>query len=261
VLNEETLWIFSNKMLTNEENTVGRTVQPIYIVVEKSKSTKSIQESYKSKAARIIGILHIICGVVALGMGIALTERSSRSYYSGIGMIGSGIWSSVFFFISGGLSIGSARNGNKCLVISTMVMSIFSAITAGILVIISGVGWGTFYCYNNNDCTRKDVMNAVLVMVGITELILAITSSVISCKATCCCSCCRSMLDTSSSSTNRVLYRPSGIHMDHQEIVSLALQSGQTDRAQDLGTAGLPRYEEVAGAEKVEGFGYTKFDC
>ena len=50
-----------------EENNTGPTVKPVYIVVEKSSNKKSIKDAYKSKAARIIGILHIVCGLVAFG--------------------------------------------------------------------------------------------------------------------------------------------------------------------------------------------------
>eukprot|EP00092_Neocalanus_flemingeri_P050321 GFUD01058133.1.p1 GENE.GFUD01058133.1~~GFUD01058133.1.p1 ORF type:complete len:237 (+),score=51.37 GFUD01058133.1:263-973(+) len=204
-----------------EENIGGRPVQPVYILVEKSSKKKSIKESYQAQAATIIGILHIICGAVAFGTGVGLIITHIHHRHGTLGFVGTGIWSSVFFFISGGLSIGSARKGNSCLVISTLVMSIFSAISAGILVIFSGLGLGIEGCnyYSRNQCdnTILHTLNGLQLIVGITEMILAITSSSLSCKATCC----RDKLDTSTPS--RVMYRPTG-DLDHDQIVSLTMQ-------------------------------------
>ena len=146
--------------MTIEENITGPTVQPVYILVEKSSNKKSIKDTYHSKAARIIGIFHIVCGVVAFGTAIGLIEHQKRRF--GFGLFGTGIWSSIFFFISGGLSIGSANNSNSCLVISTMVMSIFSAISAGILVIFSGLGLGLDYCYSTRTLKTHHVAQAYI---------------------------------------------------------------------------------------------------
>ena len=245
--------------MNNEENITGRTIQPIYILVEKSSNKKPIKESYQPKAAGIIGVLHVICGLIAFSTAIGLIVNNTRYY--GFGMVGTGIWSSVFFFISGGLSIGSARNSNSCLIISTMIMSIFSAICAGILVIFSGLGLGIDECYsyyyNQNHCddTVLVAMNGLQLVAGITEIVLAITSSSLSCKATCC----RGKLDTTAPSS-RVMYRPAG-DMDPEQIVSLAMQMGQQPAGEQTGadSGSLPRYEDVVEVEDENNFGYKKF--
>eukprot|EP00092_Neocalanus_flemingeri_P058913 GFUD01070311.1.p1 GENE.GFUD01070311.1~~GFUD01070311.1.p1 ORF type:complete len:248 (-),score=59.47 GFUD01070311.1:13-756(-) len=247
--------------MTGEENIGGRPVQPVYILVEKASKKKSIKESYQAQAATIIGILHIICGAVAFGTGVGLIITHIGHRNGTLGFVGTGIWSSVFFFISGGLSIGSARKGNSCLVISTMVMSIFSAISAGILVIFSGLGLGidgcNYYYHSRNQCddTILHTLNGLQLIAGITEMILAITSSSLSCKATCC----RGKLDTSSPS--RVMYRPTG-DLDHDQIVSLTMQMDHpADGVKNTGdvTGDLPRYEDVAGGQEGNDFGYQKF--
>merc|ERR1711915_1105998 len=155
---------------------MGETIQPVYIVIEKSSDAKLLKVNYKTRSAVLIGMIHIICGFLALG--------------GNIGLFGTGIWSSVFFFISGGLSVCSGKNPNSCLVISTMVMSIFSAISAGILIIFSSFG----IAFDYDDYDHKSSVSQGLVyflhilqlLSGVTELFMSITSSSLACKATCC---------------------------------------------------------------------------
>ena len=134
----------------DEEGSRG---QPIVIVVEKPSTKVSLEKSYKSRAATIIGTIHILCGIAACFSNIALLLFSSRSH---VGGLGTGIWSSVFFIISGSLSICSGKNTNSCLIISTMVMSIFSAISAGILIIFSALGllYDGYGCYDCEEFNR-----------------------------------------------------------------------------------------------------------
>merc|ERR1711915_398163 len=108
------------------------TVQPVYIVIEKSADTKYLKANYKTRSAILIGMIHIICGFLAFSGNVGLFFTSTRFH---TGFFGTGIWSSIFFFISGGLSVCSGKNPKSCLIISTLVMSIFSAISAGILII------------------------------------------------------------------------------------------------------------------------------
>merc|ERR1711981_61356 len=215
-----------NKKMDDQEQ---NQTKPIVIVVEKTSNKKSIKKSYKSKAAIVIGIIHIICGVVAFfaNVGLFFTQASF-----GFGGIATGIWSSVFFFISGGLSIGSGRNTNSCLVIGTMVMSIFSAISAGILIIFSGLGLG-LDCYYRSDCTQVEILHGLELVAGIVEMVIAITSSALSCKGTCC----RDKLNTST--TFKVMYRADDDgSIDPEKIMNLAMKISQTD-------GGIPTLTEV----------------
>jgi len=214
-------------------------VQPIVIVVEKSSNKVPLDKSYKSKAAIIIGTIHILCGVCACLSNIGLLVFVNRFH---LGVFGTGIWSSVFFFISGGLSICSGKNTNSCLIISTMVMSIFSAISAGILVIFSGIGVAHDECYHYYCDMQPEIFHWIQLLAGMTEIILAITSASFSCKATCC----RDKLDTST--PYKVVYKPDG-DIDHDKIVSLALSIGNME-------------QEIGGEEQEEegkSFAYNKF--
>ena len=207
----------------DEEGTKG---QPIVIVVEKSSTKVSLEKSYKSRAATIIGAIHILCGIAACFSNIALLLFSSMFE---VGLLGTGIWSSVFFIISGSLSICSGKNTNSCLIISTMVMSIISAISAGILVIFSAMGLVYDYCYYYDCDVNPKLFHAIQLLAGIIELVLAITSASISCKATCC----RDKMNMDTTTPYKVVYKPDS-DLDHQKIVSLALNIEQEDQGKSF---------------------------
>merc|ERR1712212_475667 len=221
----------------------GRKGQPIVIVVEKSSTKVSLEKSYKSRAATIIGTIHILCGIAAFFSNIALLLFSSRFH---IGVFGTGIWSSVFFIISGSLSICSGKNTNSCLIISTMVMSIISAISAGILIIFSAIGLAhDGYSCHYYDCdVHPEIFHGIQLLAGIIELVLAITSASLSCKATCC----RDKIDMDTTTPYKVVYKPDS-DLDHHKIVSQALNIEHLDQ------------ELLADNQEDQGksFAYNKF--
>ena len=209
----------------------GTKAQPIVIVVEKSSRKVSLEKSYKSRAATIIGATHILCGLVVCVSNIALLVVVSRSH---VGLLGTGIWSSVFFIISGSLSICSGKNTNFCLIISTMVMSIFSAVSAGILVIFSaigldydgyGCGYNAYYNYYYDCQVDPEIFHGIQLIAGIIEMVLAISSASISCKATCC----RDKIARDTTTPYKVVYKPDS-DIDHHKNVSLALNIQHTDQ-------------------------------
>eukprot|EP00092_Neocalanus_flemingeri_P033090 GFUD01035985.1.p1 GENE.GFUD01035985.1~~GFUD01035985.1.p1 ORF type:complete len:259 (+),score=37.18 GFUD01035985.1:79-855(+) len=177
------------------------TIKPVYIVLKKTAYKKSIKESYESKAAKSIGILHIICGLVSLATGIVLRIIVPGHTFM-LGLLGTGISCSFFFFIIGFLSLASARNGNPRLVIATLVFGVLSSVAASTLVIMSGTSLGVDNCYENWTGSYKwycasgvlYTMNLLQLLAGILELLLAIASARLSCRATCC----RDKLDTTS---------------------------------------------------------------
>jgi len=232
----------------DEEGTKG---QPIVIVVEKSSTKVSLEKSYNPRAATIIGAIHILCGIAACLSSIAVLLFSSRFQF------GTGKVTSVFFIISGSLSICSGKNTNSCLIISTMVMSIISAISAGFLVIFSanGLAYDAYTCHYYDCDAHSQIFHSIGLLAGIIELVLAITSASLSCKATCC----RDKMNMDTTTPYKVVYKPDS-DLDHQrfcnkmlhddqKIVSLALNIEQLD--QEL----LAEDQEGQG----KSFAYNKF--
>ena len=159
--------------------------QVVYVVQDLTRGKvdkNAIKDAYNVKATTVLGIAHIICGIIAFSCEIDLVVSLSGPRLT----VGAGIWSSVFFFISGGLAIGGAMSGRKCLVVATMVMAIISAVCAGVLLIMSAL------LFEHN--TRVplpggksiDALYGLLIAMGATMLLVAIISAALTCPPLCC---------------------------------------------------------------------------
>merc|ERR1711936_224870 len=108
------------RKLTMEQPSDPSAPHQVIYIAQAAKEKVNIKDAYNVKAATVLGIIHIIFGLISLAFEITNLVVGNVS-------VATGIWTSVFFFISGGLAIGGARSGNKCLVVATLVMAIISA--------------------------------------------------------------------------------------------------------------------------------------
>jgi len=143
-----------------------------------------IRDVYNAKAVTVLGVVHIICGLIALASEIIVLVSGNVSFAAGI-------WTSVFFFTAGGLAIGGARTGNKCLVIATLVMAIFSAVFAGALIILTAIESSLFQYYGNGCChwyLHEYVIASYVLLITMrtTLLATAITLASLTCLPLCC---------------------------------------------------------------------------
>ena len=146
--------------------------QQVVDIVEASSNSKGKGDrvdSCYSKTATVLGILHILCGVITLFCGI-LIGLDNYGFF----LVISGTLTSIFSFISGGLAIGGAQSGSKCLVVATMVMSIISAVIASFLLYVSS---GTIDHYDDDDYTLDYGYYIVMFVLGAIMLFLPIISA------------------------------------------------------------------------------------
>lgn len=225
--------------------------QVIYII-QAPKEKVDIKDAYNIKAATALGVIHIICGLIALGSDIAGIVNGHNAFTTGI-------WTSVFFFISGGLAIGGARSRNKCLVVATMVMAIISAVSAGIMLIMSSISLSVFEQYSygyRNHYEFSNVPYGLLIAMGATMLIVAIASASLTCYPLCC----------RSTKQGAVHYRPNqvpaSVLVNADQIAALNLPTVQDLQAPPSTSVKLfsessepPAYQDVAGV----GSKYQKF--
>jgi len=226
--------------------------QQVIYIIQAPKEKVNIKDAYNIKAATALGVIHIICGLITLGSDIAGMVDGNMS-------LATGIWTSVFFFISGGLAIGGARSGNKCLVVATMVMAIISAVSAGILFIMSSISLTVFnhYSYRYRDYYGlSHVSDGLLIAMGATMLIVAIASASLTCYPLCC----------RSNKQGAVHYRPNQVPanmlVNADQIAALNLPAVQDLQAHPSTSVKLlsesaepPAYQDVAGV----GSKYQKF--
>jgi len=232
----------------SETNAPNAPHQVIYII-QAPKEKVDIKDAYNIKAATALGIIHIICGFIALGSDIAGMVTSNFAFATGI-------WTSILFFVSGGLAIGGARSGNKCLVVATMVMSIISAVSAGILLIMSAISLEIFGHYYRYRYGTSPVSYVLLIAMGVTMLAIAIASASLTCYPLCC----------RSTKQGTVHYKPNqvpaSVLVNADQIAALNLPPLQDLQAHPSTSVQLlsdsaepPTYQDVAGV----GSNYQKF--
>ena len=168
--------------------------QVIYIV-QSNAPRQSVRESYAARTAAVLG------GLLILG-GLAVLVADIVGIVHGSAPIATGIWTSVFFIVSGGLAIGGARSGNKCLVVATLVMTVISAVSAGILLILASIqiGGEAYKCsdrssdsddysysdsYYSEGCTGTAVFG-LQIGVSLALLVAAILLASLTCRPLCC---------------------------------------------------------------------------
>ena len=220
-------WLLFMKTLFSLKNNMDQqsdpsTINQVIIIVEGAKEQVKFKKAYNVKAATALGIVHIMCGLIALGTGINVMDVDTMDnpyYYRFFGICG--ICASLLFLLSAGLTILGARIGSKCLVVASMVTDIISAIAGGILLIVSAMGihaklsWRRYYENHQNVCHQNinhqndtpsycdyghhldspkfqqyyefsPVSFALLVAMGATMLIIAIASASLTCLPLCC---------------------------------------------------------------------------
>jgi len=146
--------------------------QVIYIIQMPKEKVANLKGSYLVKAATTLGGVHIVCGIAVLIASITGLVFHAFSI---------GILASVFFITTGGLTIGGARSGNKCLVVATLVMAIFSAIMACILLSFAGISMSMTYIGSEGFIT-----STIEMVIGGVMLIVGITSASLTCRPLCC---------------------------------------------------------------------------
>ncbi|XP_014679524.1 PREDICTED: uncharacterized protein LOC106819398 [Priapulus caudatus] len=158
-----------------------------------------------SRAALWLSICQVAGGTLSVLLEVIfLSVDKPLYYYHGATAIGVGIWFAPLFIIAGGLGIcASRKNTNECLIIFIMVMSMLSSIGAGVMIIFESIFivWTShslqhYSCRTDYDqpvdpaCVTymrgRLTICALLLIIAVTEFVVAIWSSVLCCKAVCC---------------------------------------------------------------------------
>ena len=150
--------------------------QPIIYVVQMPREGFNVRGKYATKALATMGILNIIYGIIVLIASTTGWVFDNWMFGESVGIV-----SSVFFFVTGGLTIGGACTGKKCLVVATLVMTILSSIMACSLLIISG-----FLLSRTVIGSEDFITNTIELVLGGILLIVSITSASLTCSPLCC---------------------------------------------------------------------------
>merc|ERR1711936_643444 len=106
---------------------------------------------YDAKQAKRLGMGHILCGCIVLVFDLVRLLSGDEPTF--------GIFASVSWLLSGGFAIGGAASKTRCMVLATMVLSIISAITAGILTLAANVEIFGVDRHRDNCCNMEQRIN------------------------------------------------------------------------------------------------------
>merc|ERR1712139_270031 len=121
---------------------------PTILVMESfdvEQEKKILRKSFNGKASLAAGVLHILCALVTVA------TYMYGEYVLVHTPIYAGVWTSLFFLISGIIAIAGSQIGSKALAVATLVTSVLSAISAAILFIIA-----FFLAKRHNPTRRQD---------------------------------------------------------------------------------------------------------
>ncbi|XP_047670080.1 membrane-spanning 4-domains subfamily A member 4A-like [Tachysurus fulvidraco] len=143
---------------------------------------------------KALGTVQIIIGSLTFLLGIVLTSLVvTPMVVSGITLCGS-----LVFVSCGALSIAIAKRNNPCMVKASLEMNMFSAVVAGVFIILFLVDFSFNWCendfshgYSSSRCqqhvqTMWYGIYGVLLVFEVLELIISICNCAVACEATCC---------------------------------------------------------------------------
>ena len=157
-------------MQKNSEATAPH--QVIEITEESKKKAKKVQINCFVKAVTVLGVVQIICGMVALAIWIIGNDNTFS--------FGKGIWTFTLFVVSGVLTIRVVESRNRWLIAASMVMSINSAVSAGCLLIKAGIGsYSDIYYGGISDYSNYRYVADVVKVVMAWTMLMAGTASVL----------------------------------------------------------------------------------
>ncbi|XP_036425581.1 membrane-spanning 4-domains subfamily A member 18-like [Colossoma macropomum] len=152
-----------------------------------------------NREPKALGTVQIMIGIMTLLFGIvSVIYFESVSVFSGVTF-----WGSCSYIASGALCIVSINQTHPCVVKGSLVMNVFSAVSAGVAMILLSFDLSGPLdfprCYNDNPYREGNLcavsamflgvsrgVSGVLLVFSVLEFFISICTSAFICKASCC---------------------------------------------------------------------------
>ncbi|XP_047548502.1 membrane-spanning 4-domains subfamily A member 4A-like isoform X2 [Lutra lutra] len=137
---------------------------------------------------QILGVAQILIGLMkvclfAIGLRFHSSDFSHWCYSLAMDS-GYLIWGSLFFFVSGAVSIAAGRNMTLNLIKGSLGVNILSAVVGGVGIILSTVELTVVHGLEKS-CLILRALEIGLLVLSLLEVSIAISLSVFGCKVTC----------------------------------------------------------------------------
>lgn len=246
------------------------------VVLDKPKKI-SYKRRFPKRLIIALSIIQLTMAALSITTNVlGVTMRYPHPFHN----IGVGIWTGIFFGLSGIFGLVASCNPTLGYIVTLMVFSIIAALFSLPLLILSPLGTAdTKYC--SHRCYNSEIRHAMFVIqivISLIQFAAAMASSAMSCKAICmcytcciCCRCCRTIeTDRSDSENDLVNYRDIelGIRRSHSKrsqgsYIATAVRSSQVPTTSGGATSlregnssnmlplgSPPRYEAIARLEE-----------
>ncbi|XP_053354573.1 membrane-spanning 4-domains subfamily A member 8-like [Clarias gariepinus] len=158
---------------------------------QNSSQTQSPLQKFLKGEPKVLGAVQIMIGLLTILFGIVMAVPGwTISVFSGVVF-----WGSLIHISAGSLAVSASNKLNACVVRATMVLNIFTAIAAGIAIIILSIDLviphGCYYYGYSYSCadyiarSRTNGISGVLLVFSLLQLAISIAVSAFTCKATC----------------------------------------------------------------------------
>ncbi|XP_048044441.1 membrane-spanning 4-domains subfamily A member 12-like [Megalobrama amblycephala] len=132
---------------------------------------------------KALGTVQIMIGVVCFLFGII---QSSGGYPSILLVSGITYWGSLIYISAGSLSVAAQNKLHPCVVKASLVMNVFSAITAGVAIVLMSIEIAVLRGRISDYISRYILgIHGILLVFTILQFIISICISGFACKATC----------------------------------------------------------------------------
>ena len=233
----------------------------IYIVIENT--VKTPKEKYKRKAIKILSILHLVSGSLAISVAVIMLilksgyQRNERR--PPFSTVGEGLFCGIMFLVTGIIGITSIKRTTYCKISAFLVLSILSSLSGFMMILLSltTMGWSLYKNY-----TPGIVCHCLLIICGLFELVLGTVSSSFSCHA--CCGCCGGEQGPGGGG-NSVVYVPSQVEQGDTakprvvHLNMIQLQEQLDKQAVTSVTGKKEENEEKEEKEEKTCKGYSRF--
>ena len=155
----------------------------IYIVMENN--VKSPKEKYKRKAIKILSILHLVSGSLAISAAgfMLIFESGDRRFYA---PVGEGLICGFMFLVTGVVGITSIKWTTYCTIIAFLVLNILSALFGFILSMMRDK---TLYVFHSSiaNTAPRDYLNFSGVLTYVKDVLIFRLHNFQKCRLKCNC--------------------------------------------------------------------------